>query len=104
MRAFLGITGQYRKFIKKNYAQYVAITGHYRTVSTLNQRTQLKKVKFSDELWTEQCENSFVKLKELLTSAPVLGYLDFNAKFHASYAGLGGILYQYRDNKKIVIA
>lgn len=65
-----------------------AITG---LVSTLNQRTQLKKVKFSDELWTEQCENSFVKLKELLTSAPVLGYLDFNANFHASYAGLGGI-------------
>ena len=46
--------------------------------------------------WTEQCEQSFNKLKECLTSAPILKSPDWNVIFHvhidASNYALGAIL------------
>ena len=37
-----------------------------------------KDLKFK---WTETCENAFINLKEKLTAAPVLTYLDMNKQF-----------------------
>ena len=49
-------------------------------------------------IWTKECERSFQKLKECLTSAPILQSLDWNVIFHvhidASNFAIGPILAQ----------
>lgn len=99
------MAGQYRKLIK-DYAKYVKPLQDL--AAKLNHQKLLKQRKFPDELWTEECEGSFVKLKELLTSAPVLGHPNFHEDIHisneASYTGIGRTLYQMRDNQKVVKA
>ena len=49
-------------------------------------------------IWTEECEESFNKLKECLTSAPILKSPDWNVIFHvhidASNFAIGAILAQ----------
>ena len=55
-----------------------------------------KKVKF---LWSDLCENSFDKLKDKLTTAPVLtlpeGVDDFVVYYDASRVGLGCVFMQH---------
>ena len=47
-------------------------------------------------VWTASCEKAFNRLKELLTSAPILAYPDFEKEFFletdASGTGLGALL------------
>jgi len=49
-------------------------------------------------MWTADCQQSFDKLKNLLTTAPVLAYPDYNKAFiletDASNDGLGAVLSQ----------
>ena len=58
--------------------------------------------------WTIECQNAFENLKTALTSAPVLGFADFNLPFvlevDASLQGLGAIISQVQDGKSTVIA
>ena len=59
--------------------------------------------------WDNACEESFLKLKELCTSTPVLAYVDYSKPFKlhtdASSLGLGVVLYQnHEDGKDRVIA
>jgi hypothetical protein len=59
--------------------------------------TQLlgKDAKFK---WSPQCEEVFLTLKKLLTTAPVLAQPDieksFNVYYNASGTGIGGVLMQ----------
>ena len=62
VRSYLGLCSYYRRFIK-DFAKIA---------NPLNALLK-KDVKFK---WTETCENSFITLKEKLTSAPVLAYPD----------------------------
>ena len=52
-------------------------------------------------VWTKECEESFNKLKECLTSAPILKSPDWNVIFHvhidASNFAIGAILDQPRE-------
>ena len=58
VRSFMGLVGYYRGFFRNNsQISYVIIS------------LQRKGKKFE---WTEECEVGFVKLKKLLTHAPVL--------------------------------
>jgi hypothetical protein len=54
-----------------------------------------KKAKFK---WSPQCEETFLTLKKLLTSAPVLAQPDIEKPFDvycdASDTGIGGVLMQ----------
>ena len=56
-------------------------------------------------LWTEQCEESFGRLKALLTSPPVLAYPDFDRPLvlhtDASTHGLGAVLEQEQADDKL---
>ena len=56
---------------------------------------QKKGTKFN---WSQKCQDSFNKLKELLTTAPILKVADPNKDFtvcvDVSKEGLGGVLVQ----------
>ena len=58
IRSFLGLAGYYRRFLNG-----------FSMIATLMIRLLQKDVKFE---WTEKCQQSFEKLKALLTEAPVL--------------------------------
>jgi hypothetical protein len=80
----MGLVGYYKRFI----AGFVRIA-HFIT------SLQRKEKKFQ---WTENCERSFQKLKQLLTNAPILRIADPNEYclvcIDACKEGLGGFLNQ----------
>ena len=84
IRSFLGLAGYYRRFVR-DFSQVAA---------PLTRLTR-KGVPFE---WSEQCEQSFIELKRLLTSAPVLalpsGEEGFEVCTDASGVGLGAVLMQ----------
>ena len=90
VRAFLGLTGYYRKFIP-SYADLAASL------------TDLTKKKAPNRIcWTPECETAFVALKEVLCAHPILRSPDFKREFmlqtDASDIGVGAVLSQYDDD------
>ena len=79
---FLGMAGYYRKFCP-----------NFSTIS--EPLTQLLK-KTRKFIWSDDCEKSFVKLKVILKSSPVLQAPDFHSQFKlavdASDAAAGAVL------------
>ena len=84
VRSFLGLAGYYRRFVK----------GFSMIASPMTKLLQ-KNVKFE---WTNKCQQSFEKLKALLTEAPVLVQPESGKEFviysDASLNGLGCVLMQ----------
>ena len=64
VRSFMGITGYYRKFIEGFSKIAYPITS-----------LQKKGTKF---IWSEKCEDIFNKLKQLLTTNPILKLTDLD--------------------------
>ena len=90
VRAFLGLTGYYRRFIK-DFA------------STATPLTDLTRKSAPSQLkWTEECEQAFHKLRDALCKEPVLRGPDFNRQFvlqtDASNRGVGAVLSQRDDD------
>ena len=69
VRAFLGPTGYYRKFIP-NYAELAA------RLTDLTKKNAPNSVN-----WTQSCQTAFEQLKQLLCSSPVLSSPDFTRWF-----------------------
>ena len=61
VRSFLGFASYYKRFVKDFYKIAAPLT-----------RLTHKNIKFN---WTDKCEEHFLLLKDLLTSAPVLTLL-----------------------------
>ena len=82
VRSFLGLVGYYMRFVK-DFSKIAA---------PLTRLTQ-KNVRFN---WTDRCEEHFLLLKDLLTSAPVLtlplGDEGYTVYWDASRIGLGCVL------------
>jgi UDP-N-acetylglucosamine:LPS N-acetylglucosamine transferase len=82
IHSFMGITGYYHRFIE-GFSKIA-----YRSISL-----QKKGTKFN---WSQNCKDSFNKLKELLTSVPILKVVDPDKDFivcvDASKEGLGGVI------------
>ena len=86
VRSFMGLTGYYRRFIAGFSKIAYPITS-----------MKSKEKKFQ---WTEECESSFQRLTQLLTSTPILKIAYPNMNFvvciDACKEGLGGVLSQER--------
>jgi hypothetical protein len=84
VRSFMGLVGYYRRFI----AGFSKIA---HSITSL----QRKEKKFQ---WTKECESSFQRLKQFLTSAPILKIANPNKYYvvctDACKEGLGGVLSQ----------
>ncbi|XP_073057343.1 uncharacterized mitochondrial protein AtMg00860-like [Primulina eburnea] len=84
IRSFLGLAGYYRKFIKGFSSIAVPLTSLTK-----------KNAKF---IWRSKCQDSFDKLKQALTSAPVLSMPSGQGEYvfctDTSKLGLGAVLMQ----------
>jgi hypothetical protein len=85
IRSFLGLAGYYRRFIQ-NFADIAT------PLINLTRKIEPTKV-----VWTRQAEDAFSKLKQKLTSPPVLRppYRETDASGY----GMGAILSQLDDNR-----
>lgn len=97
IKRLLGMFSYYRRFIP-NFSTVAS------PITSLLHGTK----KGQPIVWTSQAEESFNKLKTLITSAPVLASPDFNQPFFvqtdASNFGLGAVLFQKLDNQEHPIA
>jgi hypothetical protein len=86
VRSFMGLVGYYRWFVE----------GFSKIANPITE-LQKKNKKF---VWTEKCTEAFRRLKELLTTTPILKVPNMDADFlvctDASKEGLGGVLMQDR--------
>ena len=84
IHSFMGLAGYYRRFVQ-NFSRIA------HPITSL----QRKGKKF---VWTEKCKEDFWKLKDLLTSVPILVVLDpvgdFMVCTYASLEGIGAVLMQ----------
>jgi hypothetical protein len=84
VRSFMGLAGYYRRFVE----------GFSKIANPITE-LQKKNKKF---VWTEKCVEAFRRLKELLTTTPILKVPDMDVDFlvctDASKEGLGGVLMQ----------
>ena len=92
VRAFLGLTGYYRKFIPE-----------YATISF--PLVELTKKRMPNTVqWNADCEQAFQLLKECLMSEPILVAPDFSQPFllqtDASNVGLGAVLSQIQGENR----
>ena len=89
VKSFQGLTGYYRNFIPE-----------HATIAT--PLSDLTKKSIRTFFWSEDCEQAFTKLKQILCSLPVLHNPDFDKEFilrtDASLRGLGGVLTQMDDD------
>ncbi|GFU73429.1 retrovirus-related Pol polyprotein from transposon 412 [Trichonephila clavipes] len=94
LRSFLGLCTYYRKFVK----------GFSNIARPLHKLTESKQ-KFQ---WTNECEDSFLQLKEALTSSPILIYPQPDKPFildtDASNESVGAVLSQEIDGHERVVA
>jgi hypothetical protein len=84
VNSFMGLVGYYRWFIEG-----------FSSIENLIMELQKKNKNF---VWTEKCVESFWRLKEMLTTTPILKVPDMDTNFlvciDASKEGLGGVLMQ----------
>ncbi|GFU85611.1 retrovirus-related Pol polyprotein from transposon 297 [Trichonephila clavipes] len=94
LRSFLGLCTYYRKFVK----------GFSNIARPLHKLTESKQ-KFQ---WTKECEDSFLQLKEALTSSSILIYPQPDKPFildtDASNESVGAVLSQEIDGQEQVVA
>ena len=101
LRSFLGFASYYRRFVR-GFAKHAAPLHHL--VAEI-EGSKKKPKQFGKgvlgERWNQECEQGFRTLRDLLVSAPVLGYANFSKPFtleiDASHSGLGAVLSQEQD-------
>ena len=116
LKSFLGFAGYYRRFVKdfstivrplnKLSEGYIPLKSlrkmKTKPANVLNMSSKI------DKKWDNNCQIAFDKIKQCLTSSPVLGYADLSSPFilhtDASLTGIGACLYQKQGDTVKVIA
>ena len=92
VQSFLGLVNYMRDYIPL-----------YSSITYPLERIRYTQV-IDDKVWSKECEQSFVALKNLLQVAPVIKFPDFDKKFYlatdASDFGIGAVLYQLDDKEE----
>lgn len=90
VRKFIGLISYYRRFVPRFSEKSAALT------DLLRGKPRQGKV-----AWSQECENSFLELREALCNAPVIHAPDFSKEFlmqcDASARGAGIVLSQMDD-------
>ena len=105
LRSFLGLCSYYRQFIDG----FARVTAPLNALLKGPMKAKSRKTSRSITAeWTDECNQAFNQLKMLLTTAPVLGHPDFNKPFvvetDSSHRGLGAVLAQDQDGKRVVLS
>ena len=104
MRSFLGFANYYRRFIK-SYAALAAPLEDMMKSSCQGNMNLQKKFQLR---WTPDAENCFLKLKNALTSSPLLGYPTEKGTYvldcDASHDCIGAVLSQRQEQGEVVIS
>ena len=107
VHSFLGLASYYRRFIPQFSKWASPMHDLIRPIATTKKRApRIKLPPLAPNLpkfvWTAEHQGSFDKLKEALTSAPILAYPNYSRKFvletDASLKGLGAVLTQEDDD------
>ena len=112
LKIFLGIAGYHRRYIH-NFSQLSSPL--YELVNQDPNKGKYRKLgrKWNSAtpgpfVWKPEHQESFDSLKRALTTAPVLGFVDFKKPFiletDASHEGLGALLLHEQNGKTRVIA
>ncbi|PIK46894.1 putative transposon Ty3-I Gag-Pol polyprotein [Apostichopus japonicus] len=100
LSSFLGLASYYRRFVPG----FATLAGPLHALVGSSRKKAGKRSK-SDFVWTSESDESFQKLKTLLSTAPVLAYPKFGSEFvlevDASLKGLGACLLQANDDGKL---
>ena len=106
VRRFLGFAGYYRKFVK-DVSKIAAPLTVLMPSTTKKKQGKRKQPSQKPWVWGDEQETAFKRLKDILSSPPVLGYVDYTLPFElhtdASAMALGAVLYQEKDGLKRVI-
>ena len=109
VRRYLGFCGYYRRFVK-DFSKVAKPLTDLLPAPVKKKRGKKPTTANPPRKWTwdHEQEAAFQKLKDLLTSPPVLAFADYSKPFElhcdASGAGLGSVLYQEQEGVKRVIA
>ncbi len=107
LRSFVATVGYYRRYVK-GFAQVTSpLQDLLGPAQKKKRKTPQERAQWKEK-WTEEAQVAFEGLKARLTSAPILGYPDFEKPFvletDASLKGLGAVLSQEQDGKMVVIS
>ena len=105
VHSFLGLASYYRRFISQFSKWASPLHDLIRPIATTKKHARVKLPPLANNLppfiWTAIHQESFDKLKDALTSAPILAYPDYSRRFiletDASLKGLGTVLTQEDD-------
>ena len=82
VHSFLGLASYYRRFISQFSKWASPLHDLIRPIATTKKRARVKLPPLANNLppfiWTAVHQESFDKLKDALTSAPILAYLDYS--------------------------
>lgn len=105
LRSFLAFAGYYRRFVK-DFSKITKPLTDLLPPTMTKKNTKPKVTK--NWQWEKEHEDTFNRIKMILSSPPILAYPDFQAPFElhtdASGKGIGAILYQTQEGQKKVIA
>jgi len=108
VRTYLGFTSYYRRFVKDFAAIAKPLNALIGGSRNKRKRAGSRSVDSRKWEWGERQQAAFDKLKQALTSPPILAYPDYSKPFvlhtDASSNGLGAVLYQNFDGIDRVIA
>ena len=107
LRSFVGFASYYRKYVQG--FSMIAAPLHDLVTSVNKEMKEKGRLRgaFKDS-WSPECDGAFKVLKNALCSAPVLGYAQYQRPFivetDASHLGLGAVLSQEQEGRRVVIA